>query len=245
MAPTNLVVVCCHGVWTGGPSAGADEAEWLIADFQRGETAIFREHVRAGVRCLAEDRGNSVLVFSGAATRKETELSEAQSYANLAQAHGYWSLLPSPPSSTEVLVEDRALDSYHNVLFSLTLFWGTFRRWPGRVTVVSHAFKKPRIVDGHCAAIGFPREHVAYPTIPGVVDDPASLAGVAAAEEEWTRDEHGRGQSLAGKRARRNPWGAWQGVFPRGVDGIGSGLRTVGGIDAQERLDVDAPRPFT
>lgn len=62
---TNLIVVCCHGIWNGGPTAGADEAEWLIADFQRGETGIFSEHVRAGVRCLAASRGRSVLAFSG------------------------------------------------------------------------------------------------------------------------------------------------------------------------------------
>lgn len=66
MVPTHLVVVCCHGIWAGGPSSdGADEAEWLVADFQRGETGIFREHVRAGVRCLAAGRGDSVLIFSG------------------------------------------------------------------------------------------------------------------------------------------------------------------------------------
>ena len=63
--PTKLIIVCCHGIWLGGPSKGHDESEWLIADFQRGETPTFIEHIKAGIRCLSEDRKNSVLVFSG------------------------------------------------------------------------------------------------------------------------------------------------------------------------------------
>ncbi|KJZ73881.1 hypothetical protein HIM_06774 [Hirsutella minnesotensis 3608] len=70
MAPTHLIVVCCHGIWLGGPSRGADEAEWLIAPFQRGETPTFIEHARAGVACLARARESSVLVFSGPCRRR-------------------------------------------------------------------------------------------------------------------------------------------------------------------------------
>lgn len=181
-----------------------------------------------------------------AATRKETRLSEAQSYANLAKAHNYWDLLAEPPRDDEILIEDRALDSYHNVLFSLTLFWATFRRWPTTLTLISHAFKKPRLVEGHCVALGFPPARVTYPALhPGVVDDPVSAAGVRRAEEEWTRDPHGRGASLAGKRAVRNPWGVWEGVFPGGMDGEGSGLKTIGGRDADEMIDPAAPKPFS
>lgn len=65
MAPTHLIIVCCHGIWLGGSTHGADEAEWLIADFQRGETPTFIQHVKAGVEALALDRSNSALVFSG------------------------------------------------------------------------------------------------------------------------------------------------------------------------------------
>lgn len=65
MAPSHLVVVCCHGIWLGGPSKGWNEASWLIADFQRGETPTFIEHIKAGVECLANDVQNTALVFSG------------------------------------------------------------------------------------------------------------------------------------------------------------------------------------
>lgn len=63
-APTNLIIVCCHGIWLGGPSKGNDEAEWLIADFQKGETSTFAAHVRTGVELLLQD-ADSTLAFSG------------------------------------------------------------------------------------------------------------------------------------------------------------------------------------
>jgi dihydrofolate synthase len=62
--PTHLVLVCCHGIWRGGPANGFDESEWLIANFQVGETPTFIEHIKDGLRELERD-DNAVLVFSG------------------------------------------------------------------------------------------------------------------------------------------------------------------------------------
>ena len=59
-----LIVVCCHGIWLGGPSSGADEGEWLIASFQHGETPTFTEHIRAGLRLLSSSP-QALLIFSG------------------------------------------------------------------------------------------------------------------------------------------------------------------------------------
>lgn len=61
---TKLIIVCCHGIWLGGPSLGADEAEWLIAPFQHGETPTFTEHIKAGFRLLSS-MPDTLLVFSG------------------------------------------------------------------------------------------------------------------------------------------------------------------------------------
>lgn len=64
MPPSHIIVVCGHGIWVGGPSNGHDEGEWLIADFQQGETRTFIEHIKAGVECLSWNH-DAVLVFSG------------------------------------------------------------------------------------------------------------------------------------------------------------------------------------
>ncbi|OPB43912.1 SSCRP protein [Trichoderma guizhouense] len=251
--PNHLIIVCCHGIWTGGPSNGANEDEWLIADFQRGETDTFIEHIKAGVRCLAQDYDNAVLAFSGGPTRKETTLSEAQSYANIASAHGYFNLINSSQdlvNSSKILIEDRALDSYHNVLFSLTLFYARFHSWPASLTIVSHAFKKFRLIDGHCAAIGFPLEKTAFVGIdpPGMAsgENEDAIKGVGQAVDDWIADPYGRGEKLAGKRAKRNPWGVWQGAFDEKIekDGLTLEKLVTEGEGEMETLVEAAPRPW-
>ncbi|KYK60606.1 hypothetical protein DCS_01743 [Drechmeria coniospora] len=243
MLPSHLIVVCCHGIWLGGPSRGHDESEWLIAPFQAGETATFIRHIEAGVRLHAEDRDHSVLMFSGAPTRPETDMSEAQSYVRVAMHNAYWSLLAPPVWDTDILLEERALDSYSNILFSLTRFRARIGRWPENLTLVGHAFKQRRL-ESHLAAIGFPRHRTRFHGIdpPHVADRPDILAGIAAAEREWAADPHGRGASLAGKRRQRNPHDVWQGVFEEGIDDT-AGLLTSGrGFD--ETLVDNATRPW-
>jgi hypothetical protein len=79
----HLIVVCCHAIYTGGSKLGASEDEWLviriislygktasdalsrlIEPFQKGETPTFIDHIKAGLKALAED-SHSLLVFSG------------------------------------------------------------------------------------------------------------------------------------------------------------------------------------
>ncbi|KAL1840226.1 hypothetical protein VTJ49DRAFT_709 [Mycothermus thermophilus] len=167
----HLIVVCGHAIWLGGPKNGWDEAEWLIEEYKKGETPTFIEHIKAGVKLLSEDE-DSVLVFSGGPTRKEIRLSEARSYYNIAVANTFFNLLPSasttdanPLLNSRILLEERALDSYANILLSLITFWRHHSCWPMRLTIVSHGFKRVRLVDGHCAAIGFPLERVRNDTI--------------------------------------------------------------------------------
>lgn len=161
-------------------------------------------------------------------TRTETTLSEARSYHNLAVANKYFGLIgdTDPVAQSRILLEERALDSYYNVLFSVVDFWRTHAVWPKQLTLVSHAFKQTRLVDGHCAAIGFPLHRVAFVGInpPGVEDlnrspegqasDKANaMRGVQLAIGQWKDDPHGVGEELAGKRRQRNCWGVNQRLF--------------------------------
>lgn len=265
MPPSHLIIVCCHGVWLGGPTLGQDESEWLIADFQRGETPTFVQHIKAGVDALAQNCPGSVLVFSGyvawltfcartnhdrGPTRKESRISEAAGYKSIAAKNNYWGLLQDEDINDAVLLEERALDSYHNVFFSLTLFYSHYKRWPAHITIVSHGFKKERLVDGHCAAIGFPLDRVTFIGIdpPGMAasskdqDKEEAMKGAALAIGEWGDDPHGRGESLAGKRVKRNPWGVWQSVFSS-EDGDRGGL-VLKMENGSEVMDEEQARPW-
>ncbi|KAI1370499.1 FolC bifunctional protein [Hypoxylon crocopeplum] len=232
-SPTHLIIVCCHGIWLGGPARGYDEDEWLIAGFQKGETPTFIEHIKAGLRVLGGDE-NSVLMFSGGPTRKETRLSEARSYANLAGANAYFGIVSEASASERISCEERALDSYYNVLFTLLKFWRDYGSWPRKMTIVSHAFKRERLVDCHCGAIGYPLEQVDFVGVdpPGMIDgtNEAAIKGTVEAVTQWKEDPHGKEELLASKRRKRNPWGISQKFFPEEEDRIRSGIH-LGSLD--------------
>ncbi|RDA87757.1 hypothetical protein CP532_2483 [Ophiocordyceps camponoti-leonardi (nom. inval.)] len=246
----HLIIVCCHGIWLGGPSAGADESEWLLAPFQRGEAATFVLHAKEGVRLLREAGSGTSLVFSGflttliGPTRRETTLSEAQSYANLALENNHWTTTTTTTTTApqNILLEERALDSYHNILYSLTLFHSLHALWPDSITVISHAFKLPRL-RAHCEAIGFRSVTFVGIDPPALSSDAeAGGGGIAAALDDWARDPHGRGPVLSAKRRARNPWSVWQGVFPQGA--ADSGCLLTKGWGEDETLVDEAPRPW-
>lgn len=165
----------------------------------------------------------------------------------LAKDNDYWDLDLSNVDRV-IRCENRAMDSYHNILYSITAFFHEFHTWPRSIVIVGHGFKKPRIVDGHCNAIDFPLSRVAYVGI----DPPAmtvanaenpGMQGVVEALGDWKEDPHGRGEKLAAKRRQRNVHNVWQGVFVAEASDKG-GLLTEGAGDDEHLLD-GAPRPWT
>ena len=131
------------------------------------------------------------------------------------------------------------------MLFSLTLFHSTFSHtWPSKLTIVSHAFKKTRLVDHHCVALKYSLNKLFFIGIdpPGLseVDD----EGILQAVDEWQEDPHGRGDKLRGKRRGRNPWDRWQGVFNDENEVQDRGVLVTIGSGEKETLVDDAARPW-
>ncbi|KAL2071631.1 hypothetical protein VTL71DRAFT_12866 [Oculimacula yallundae] len=132
---------------------------------------------------------------------------------------------------SRVLMEEQALDSFHNVLFSLLLFWKKSETWPESVTIVSHEFKRARFMDLHIPALRIPRDRVTFNGIdPGYMVpentefDRKRADDVREGERErgfgaWEGDLLGMGAGLRGKRVQRNFWGVDQRWFQDDGDG--------------------------
>ncbi|KAF2673501.1 hypothetical protein BT63DRAFT_451549 [Microthyrium microscopicum] len=234
MACPELIIVCCHAIWLGEAGSSASEENWLIKPFQREETPTFVQHLQTGLQLFAS-KLSAVLVVSGAPTHKETPRSEAGSYLLLAQAHNYWNILgehPSPVVLSRILVEERALDSFYNVVFSLTLFYTNVRAWPERITVVANEFKRARFTQLHGPALRWPRDRFMYVGIDpnfmrpdDIMFDEERAESVRAGErrngfEAWLNDPRGVLEFLEGKRRERNCWGVDQGLFAGDGDGV-------------------------
>jgi hypothetical protein len=227
--PKHLILVCCHAIYLGGPSNGLHEEEWLMASFQSGETATFTQHAQAGLNLLSNDP-SGLLIFSGSKTRKEVKSSEAQSYLDLCLHNNFWGLLDNCKQKEEIVreriaLEEQALDSSGNLIFSAMLFWKRTGQWPAKITIVSHEFKRERFLDLHVGAMRWPRAKVEYLGIDPVYMTEASrewdgerTQAVRKGEKErglgvWEKDRFGTGQFLRGKRRERNHWQVGQMLF--------------------------------
>lgn len=168
--PPTMIIVCCHGIWLG-------PGQWLIKDFQKGEESTFEKHVEEGLKIFLQyhkDGAKALLVFSGfvpfplhlflqgarssklthssGRTRKETRISEAESYLNLL-LHSIWSRQATESEKKNLLpyifTESFALDSFQNVSLPIRLYRETFDAAPESVIVISHAFKWRRFRECH------------------------------------------------------------------------------------------------
>ena len=133
---------------------------------------------------IATEDPRALLIFSGYVYSSETSIaittahpahpirghtspfsatSEGESYLRFARATG---LLPSADLFTRVTVEDAALDSFQNVLFSIARFREVTGMYPTRITVVGHGFKRRRFEELHRLAIRWPKLRFTYEGVP-------------------------------------------------------------------------------
>ncbi|CBY00466.1 hypothetical protein IAQ61_011390 [Plenodomus lingam] len=230
----NLIIVCCHAIFL--PDAGTtgfplhsphDESNWLLAPFQKssqetgkpGEHETFLAHVKAGLDALTvgtdqEHPPSNLLVLSGGATKpSQAPMSEARSYYHaalaeeLAEGHLHGGRAHRMFSKGYVLLEEQAIDSLQNLLFSILLFKKTTGKYPKQVRVITHAFKSARFLDLHAPAIRWPADRIQVQGIDPVMSG-AELKSTLRGEEQfgyqpWKMDPLGLGEVLGGKRKQR------------------------------------------
>jgi len=207
-----LVIVCCHAICIDSFNP-FEESSWLLKPFQRsnpsagksGEHETFLLHIQAGVNALR--RKDTVLVFSGAKTERDAPLSEAASYQKvLLQCFGNSDFVQRAMANDRILCEDAATDSYQNLLFSLIKYYEVKGEWPHMITVITHAFKENRFLDGHAVALRWPKERIRVQGINPPFPLP-ELREVHRLEKDtvdlFLRDPHGVRDPLLSKRKAR------------------------------------------
>ena len=166
---------------------------------------------------------------SGATKAALTNLSEAQSYLNLALARG---LLDStdtlrnssvtPSLRERTFLDTYATESYQNILFPLLQFTGYLDglsvhacqpRTPKWLIVISHDFKRRRFMELHLPAIKFPAARTAYVGIDPLFEqdeDKGERRRKEIIEGDlkrgfgvWKEDLYGVGEVLSAKRKDR------------------------------------------
>ena len=206
---THAIIVAGHAVCKASPSTPlaklANDENWILQTFQKGEPPHYIAHIRTAVTLAANDP-SALLIFSGGQTRPQSHISEAHGYLNVAHAHHFWGHNHVPD---RVVTEEYARDSFDNLLFGIARFLECVGSLPLHVTLVSWGFKKDRFLF-HAYSIRWPLEKFAFVN----VGDPHQLDLAVRAEAStlhaFRRDATGygtNGSGLGDKKHSRNPHG--------------------------------------
>lgn len=195
----NLVLVAGHAIYVA-PSFDhvADDNNWFLQDYQKGEPPFYIEHIRSGVE-LAADDPKSLLVFSGGQTRYEAgPKSEAQSYWMIADQLNWWWYTNVKLRAT---TEEFARDSFENLLFGICRFREAVGNYPQEVKVVSWAFKGKRF-ELHRRAICFPKSSFVFKGVNNPVDLAKAEQGELKAIADFKQDPYGTRQNNKGEKGK-------------------------------------------
>lgn len=173
------------------------------------------------------------LTLCRGATREETRLTEAKSYLNFARASNFFGHFEDRKYKdypSRIFTEDRAVDSFQNIIFSLTEFNHRYKNFPEELVVVSHEFKRARFEQLHFSAVkelmlptsskgidvswqGVPRFEGIDPKHMEARPDSERAIATKASEKKngfdlWEKTPFGTSGLLLEKRRERNVWKA-------------------------------------
>lgn len=162
---TELVLVCCHGIFMGESAGYADEHNWILQPFSRsdsmlnkpGEHETFVAHIVTAAMQV-HNNPTALLIFSGGKTTTAPR-SEAESYAMILK-HIVDTNAALFPAGVRYALETYATDSYQNLIFSIIRFRQLTGAYPRNITVVTHAFKERRFLELHAPAIKWPNHRI-------------------------------------------------------------------------------------
>ncbi|OWB58510.1 hypothetical protein B5S28_g4553 [[Candida] boidinii] len=232
-----LIILPCHSIYKkvpkketvsskklsqDEPGPGFDENDWELAPFQyeAHDHLFFIQHIYASYEYLSQHRTNSVLVFSGGYTKDtQKELSESLSYLNVAKMRG---LIPLEYENTfengKILLEDRARDSYQNVVFSLIKFRELVNKYPKKIVIVGLEFKRFRFIEQHLKVLQFPVADIEYIGIGP--EYPENIENLPIEEYQEKKDFYFKDLEESEEKFARSPFSKfWFGE-------LGSGLYT-------------------
>lgn len=209
-----LIIVAGHSIYIADDFDNpADDKNWFLLPYQKGNPSYFIEHIHQGVE-LADENQESLLVFSGGQTRFQAgPRSEAQSYWVIANHFNWWWKMNVKLRAT---TEEFATDSLQNLLFGICRFYECTGRTPERVTVVSWAHKVKRF-HFHRDTIKLPKNRFTFEGVNKLPDIGKELEEAMKGEQdtlnEFQQNPWGTVGKLSEKRKERNPFRRTHGYF--------------------------------
>ncbi|SCV71690.1 BQ2448_3278 [Microbotryum intermedium] len=205
----HLVIIPGHAIWLGSnASRAALDQDWILEPFQKnGDVRAYLKHIAKGAEIAGKDP-DALLIYSGGVTRHGATISEATSYARLAEAGNvYEKYMKSSEENMpfdRVTTEDYALDSFQNLLFSIA----RFKEYVGSsFTTIGYGMKRKRYQDVHRAALRWPQTAFKYIGIDNDHDVEADYRGERQGGlEPFIKDSYACKGVLLAKRRKRNPY---------------------------------------
>ncbi|MCP4177623.1 MAG: hypothetical protein GY756_07640 [bacterium] len=206
-----LIIVACHAAFKNSTTlplnSPADDNQWVLLPFQKGEPKYYLEHMKYGTELLNQT-DNSILIFSGGNTRKESgSWTEANSYLKSTQYFNLWlnNFKKINDVTRRIFLEEYARDSFENLLFSICRFNEITSSYPEKITLISWSFKKERFTY-HAKCINYPLTKFHFPYINNPENLLEAISGEKKTVSAFKANYYGSTGELLKKRKIRNPF---------------------------------------